>query len=142
MTLLTLALLLRGRFFFSVTFWWELGYATPTGGATVLTLLVLLLLAGLPPFPTFFAKLGMLSYIYGRGGWGILALLLCSIGVGWLAYVGAMLLLLGGGGLVLCQPWFSVVSSLGLKVGFVFFALLWSMWGLADVTTILRWLWV
>jgi NADH:ubiquinone oxidoreductase subunit 2 (subunit N) len=140
-TLLALVLLIRGRAYFSLTYWWELTYATPTGGATVVTLLVLLFLSGLPPFPTFFAKLGMLSHIYSRGGVGVLVLVAGVIGVGWVAYVGAMLLLLGGRGLVISPPWSQVYTSYGVRLGFVIFFLLLSLWGLGDLLTLLRWLW-
>jgi len=87
----------------------------------LLTLLVLLLLAGLPPFPTFFAKLGMLSQAYRRGGWGVVLLLLAVIGVGWFVYVGAMLTLTGGSGLVLCPTWFATTPRKGLLIGLCLF---------------------
>lgn len=61
-----------------------------------MTLGALLALAGLPPFPTFFAKLGLLSTIYAKGGLGTVAVLLGCVGVGWFAYVGAMLTLTSG----------------------------------------------
>lgn len=97
-------------------------------------------LAGLPPLPTFFAKLGLLSSLYAKGGLGALVILLGCIGVGWLAYVGAALTLVSGSTTALRSHWAQISVSHGVALGVLMFAVVAASVGLADLTLVARWL--
>jgi NADH:ubiquinone oxidoreductase subunit 2 (subunit N) len=67
--------------------WSSLGESLSPRSAALLVC-GLFALAGLPPFPSFFAKLGLLTSS-SASWWALAGFLLAGVAAGWLAYVGA-----------------------------------------------------
>lgn len=99
---------------------------------------MLLSLAGLPPMPTFFAKLGLLAVAQTKGGLGVLAALIGCVGVAWFAYVGAMLTLTSSSSHTFRAHWAQISVSHGVALGLLMFLVMFAGVGLADLTLIAR----